>query len=83
MWTKKDCMEAAARGEGCLGKARDDEPVFVLRGQDITMPRLIASWAILVKRENGGVDNDKTIEAMKFVGEIVDWQAAHYTKVPD
>jgi len=45
MWTKKDAMEAAARGEGCLGKARDDEPVFIIVGDDATMPAVIKFWA--------------------------------------
>lgn len=26
--------ELAANGRGCLGKAAEDEPVFILRGQD-------------------------------------------------
>lgn len=73
MQTKKQVMEMAARGEGCLGKAADDEPVFVLRGQDITMPRVVHFWSMLAKKEcsaSGG--NSKTAEADNFVGEIVD-----------
>ena len=30
---------------GCLGKAADDEPIFVLRGQDLLAPTLVRQWA--------------------------------------
>jgi hypothetical protein len=36
--------EAAPRGEGCLGKAADDEPVFILRAQDKIAPILVWIW---------------------------------------
>lgn len=84
MQTKKQVMEMAARGEGCLGKAADDEPVFVLRGQDITMPRVVAFWSMLAKTECGASGgNSKTAEADNFVRELVDWQAVHKVKAPD
>ena len=41
----KEERERAARGEGCLGKTRDDEPVFVLRAQDKFAPALVSLWA--------------------------------------
>src|ERR1700730_449746 len=40
--------ELAAKGEGCLGKAADDEPVFILRAQDIFAPDLVREWADLI-----------------------------------
>lgn len=46
MFTKKEVLEAALRGEGCLGKAADDEPVFVLRAQDALAADLVDKWAI-------------------------------------
>lgn len=46
MLTAREVREAAARGEGCLGRAADDEPVFVLRGQDLLAPDLVDKWAI-------------------------------------
>jgi hypothetical protein len=46
MLTAREVREAAARGEGCLGKAADDEPVFVLRGRDLLAPDLVEKWAI-------------------------------------
>lgn len=82
MWMKKDAMEAAARGEGCLGGAADDEPVFILRGQDATMPYMLTLWADVVERQNNG-NNSKTLEARKFAKEVVAWQHRNKTKIPD
>jgi hypothetical protein len=45
MATKREVLEAALRGEGCLGKAADDEPVFVLRAQDALSDELVDKWA--------------------------------------
>ena len=83
MWTKKDCLEAAARGEGCLGKAGNDEPVFILRGQDITMPSVLVCWAELVESMNGGLPTIKSVEARKFALETIEWQKTHPAKTPD
>ena len=44
--TKKEVLEAALRGEGALGKADDDEPVFVLRAQDCLAAEMVEKWAI-------------------------------------
>ena len=55
MATKKEVLEAAARGEGCLGKAADDEPVFVLRAQDILSVRTIAWWRDELHRRQGPI----------------------------
>jgi hypothetical protein len=45
MMTKKEMLEAALRGEGCLGKAHDDEPVFLLRAQDNLSDEMVDLWA--------------------------------------
>jgi hypothetical protein len=81
MWTKKDAMEAAARGEGCLGKAADDEPVFILRGKDAMMAITIEAWAAYV--DGVGGRGTKSIEARKFAEEIREWQSVNGCKVPD
>jgi hypothetical protein len=46
MITKKEVLEAALRGEGALGRASDDEPVFCLRAQDCLAADLVDKWAI-------------------------------------
>ena len=57
----KDEREAAARGEGCLGKAADDEPVFILRGRDKCSDALVELWATLA--EAHGCRPEKVQEA--------------------
>src|ERR1700730_3563327 len=49
MGLAKTERELAAKGEGCLGKAADDEPVFILRAQDIFAPDLVREWADLAE----------------------------------
>lgn len=44
--TAKELREATLRGEGPLGKAADDEPVFCLRAQDNLAADLVDQWAI-------------------------------------
>lgn len=50
MATKKEVLEAALRGEGSLGRAADDEPVFVLRAQDLLGSQRVDDWALLAER---------------------------------
>jgi hypothetical protein len=42
---KKLELEAANRGEGCLGKSQDDEPVFVLVARDRLAANAVRLWA--------------------------------------
>lgn len=46
MATAKAERENAAAGKGPLGKAADDEPVFILRAQDAISADLIEMWAV-------------------------------------
>lgn len=43
--TKKQEMELALRGEGCLGRSADDEPVFILTGRDPVAAAVVLEWA--------------------------------------
>lgn len=45
MATAKETIAAALRGEECLGRAADDEEVFVLRAQDESAPTVVRRWA--------------------------------------
>jgi hypothetical protein len=85
IYTKQQCVNDLTRGEGCLGKARPDEPVFIIVGDDITMPRVLEFWAEEVKRLRGGVETDKTTRARHEAVDIRDWQARHEhnVKIPD
>lgn len=49
MATKQKELELMAEGLGCLGKAADDEPLFILRGQDALAADLVRTWAAKVE----------------------------------
>jgi hypothetical protein len=78
MATAREEREKAARGEGCLGKAADDEPVFILRGQDHFASRLVDQWADLA--EDGGCAPGKVAEARDLAWRMRKWRPR---KVPD
>lgn len=63
--------EMAARGEGCLGKAADDEPVFILRGNDVLAGPLVRMWVELARL--GGCDQDKLDEANDLAEVMEEW----------
>ena len=80
--TKKQCLEKAARGEGCLGRAQDDEPVFVLRAQDKTAPDTVRDWA--TRAANAGAPTAKVTQAMHDADLMEAWQRKYgIAKVPD
>lgn len=92
MATKKEVLEAAARGEGCLGKSQDDEPVFVLTARDIYAPGTIRHWAMQLgpgssndksHPDYGKPINPKFRDAMEIANTMADWQAKHGSKTPD
>ena len=47
MATKTEVLESLRSGRGCLGRTALDEPVFILRAQDILAPRVVVRWAHL------------------------------------
>ena len=83
MWTKRDVLEAAARGEGCLGKAADDEPIFVVRGQDLLFGETVEEWAAKLRARSPVRGAAKAAEADVFASETREWQKTHYCKLPD
>ena len=78
MGLKIDELNAAVVGEGCLGKAAPDEPVFILRAQDKLAGRLVRIWA------NWAEDNDcppaKVKEARELAEAMENWP---HRKCPD
>jgi hypothetical protein len=82
MATKKQVMEAALRGEGCLGKCKDDEPVFVLVGDDLFAAGTIGFWVSRLSMM-AGRNRAKVDEANEVIKEFQLWAAKHGTKIPD
>ena len=78
MATAKEEREKAARGEGCLGKAADDEPVFILRAQDRYAAGRVDDWADYA--EEGGCPPEKVAEARDLARRMKAWPIR---KVPD
>lgn len=61
--TKKEELEAALKGDGCLGRSAEDEPVFVICGRDPVAGRILREWAdhreILAVRTGQLTDREK------------------------
>ena len=69
--------------EPCLLKAKDDEPVWVLRGQDATTPFIIRVWAAHAEAE--GCPRAKVEQARDDAKAIEAWQYQNpgRVKLPD
>lgn len=67
----KQEREAAAQGKGCLGRAGDNEPVFVLRAQDMLAADLVETWA--TQASVAGCPGDKVVEARRLAQEMREW----------
>jgi len=77
--------QVIADPHSCLNKAADDEPIFVLRAQDLLAPELIANWArdYMLLRRREEVTNThmaKYDAAMEVVRAMSEWKQA---KNPD
>lgn len=62
---KKD--ELAEGAQGCLGKAKDDEMLFILRAQDLTSPMVILEW---IKLNFNNCPKEKLLEAFNCALEM-------------
>lgn len=78
MATAKIERELAAQGKGCLGKAADDEPVFILRAQDKLAWILVNLWGDMARQH--GCPNDKVMEAFDLAHAMRQWKPQ---KFPD
>ena len=59
----------------------DNEPVFLLRGQDVLAPELLRQWAVkLLLRGGSGIMAEMVINHAK---EMEEWQENHKRKLPD
>jgi hypothetical protein len=59
----------------------EDEPVFLLRGQDKVAPAAVGFWAFMASKE--GAKKDIIDAALKQSDAMFDWQKKHNIKVPD
>jgi hypothetical protein len=65
-----------AQKKGCLGKAADDEPIFILRAQDMLAADLVDQWAIRAK--SWGCPEPKVQEAKELANRMRRWAPRKY-----
>lgn len=63
------------------GKIPDDEPVFLLRGQDVSAPATLRFWAEENHRNGGDVALSELAEA--HADSMEEWQHIHFNKPAD
>lgn len=87
MATKAEELKLAEQGTGVLGKANANEPVFILRGQDLIAPSVIRLWAdmldLAAKGYSGGTKRRMTAKAhgaRDLADRMEQWPSR---KVPD
>lgn len=75
-----------ANPNGCLNKAADDEPIFVLRANDPTAARVVRYWASMYVADKVEVSTDgvltnaqlaKAQEARGLANEMDAWRFAN------
>lgn len=75
-------MATKEQGDTCYDRAAPDEPIFVLRAQDIIAPEIVREWAFRAKK--AGVPKEKVDEARRLADQMEDWQIENdRRKVPD
>lgn len=63
------------------GKIPEEEPVFLIRGQDVSAPAALRYWAA-EHRANGGADELACLAELQ-AAEMEKWQRSHVQKVAD
>lgn len=62
-------------------KIPDNEPCFLLRGQDSIAPRLLLMWAMELRLAGG--DPAMAESAEHQAQDMINWQRTHVSKTPD
>lgn len=77
--TADEVISSALFQFGCLGRARSDEPVFVLRAQDVNAPAVVKNWISIA--EDYGAPRRKIDGARAVWAAMRDWQDINGCKV--
>lgn len=66
-------------------KIPENEPVFLLRSQDLIAPLTVMRWAVTMKSLDPGcsVVRELADKAKKQAYDMLEWQAVHGTKIAD
>ena len=79
MGTKQHEVNLMTEGLGCLGKASPDEPIFILRAQDLHADYAVECWADAAAVILGG-GHPKVQEARTVAASMRAWPTR---KLPD
>ena len=63
------------------GLIPEDEPVFLLRGQDELAPGILIRWAEELLSRGG--DPEMAQMVADHANEMITWQETHHRKLPD
>jgi hypothetical protein len=66
--------------DSCLAKVADDEPIFVLRAQDVTAPMVIEFWLENALGHGAQLAPEKIAHAQECIAAMVAWPTR---KFPD
>jgi hypothetical protein len=77
MAIKEKEIELLRRGEGCLGRAAMDEPVFILRAKDPAATLVVRIWCQIAHGQ-GLHEPDKITDAFALAQQMDDWRKAHF-----
>jgi len=67
--------------DSCLAKVKHDEPIFVLRAQDLTAPGIVRAWANMARKV--GCPETKIKEAFQLADRMEEWAKSNGGKMPD
>lgn len=77
----KHAREDYDRIQDPAGLIPEDEPVFLLRGQDVAAPAAVEAWANLAYAN--GADSKIVEAAREQASDMLLWQATVRQKIPD
>lgn len=69
--TKREELEDCKNGVGCLGRSKDEEPIFILCGRDPIAADVVFAWATRYEQAHldagtfNGVRRAKYLEALE------------------
>lgn len=76
-----------AEAQNCLDRCGDDEPVFLLRAQDVNFCPTVAAWGMLTiiaaDKELNTTGAEKAQDRLEGLHHVTNWQAVNHTKVAD
>lgn len=67
--------------KGLLDKIADDEPIFILRAQDVSASKIVLRW--IAANSHLRIDGAKVKEALKCASDMQNWITKNGGKAAD